>query len=191
MKPKYILLIVLGSVLVVALLCVGWYKKTYDRFVSLDEGTKSAWAQVENQLQRRYDLVPNLVETGKAYAAHEQQTLEKVTQARNTAMNAVTTQGRAQAESALSGAVKSMFAIAEAYPELKADQNFTSLQQELTNTEGFIAACRSNYNDAVLTLNNALQVFPANLVAAVLKFQSRPFFGVPDSAAREPAKVQL
>jgi LemA protein len=163
----------------------------YNHWITLRNLVDSAWAQTEVQLRRRYDLIPNLVETVKGYATHERETFEKVTQARNTAMSATTPVAKEGAENALTGSLKSLFAVAEAYPELKANQNFTALQQELTDTEGFIAACRSHYNEAVLTLNNALQVFPANLAAAALRFQSREYFGVPDTAAREPVNVQF
>src|SRR5882724_5200103 len=142
-----------------------WVVGVYNRLVTLRNLVENVWAQTDVQLKRRYDLIPNLVEAVKGYAAHEQQTFEKVTQARTAAMNAITPQARSQAENALTGAIKSVFAVAEAYPELKANQNFISLQQELTNTEGFIAECRLHYNDAVLTFNTARQVFPANAVA--------------------------
>jgi LemA protein len=168
-----------------------WVVSVYNRLVTLRNLVESAWAQADVQLRRRYDLIPNLVETVKGYATHERETFEKVIQARNIAMNAATPEAKAGAENALTGTLKSLFAIAEAYPELKANQNFTALQQELTNTEGFIAECRSHYNDAVLAFNTALQVVPANLVAGLLKFQSREFFGVPDGAARAPVKVQF
>ena len=168
-----------------------WVVSVYNRLVTLRNLVESAWAQADVQLRRRYDLIPNLVETIKGYATHERETFEKVIQARSIAMNAATPQAKTGAENALTGTLKSLFAIAEAYPELKANQNFTALQQELTNTEGFIAECRSHYNDAVLTLNNSLQAFPANLVAAVLRFQPHEFFGVPDAAVREPVKVQF
>jgi LemA protein len=159
--------------------------------VTLRNLVQSAWAQTDVQLRRRYDLIPNLVETVKGYATHERETFEKVIQARNTAMNAATPEAKAGAETALTGTLKSLFAVAEAYPELKANQNFTALQQELTNTEGFIAKCRSHYNDAVLTLNTFLQVFPANVVATLFKFPPHEYFGVPEGAAREPVKVQF
>lgn len=182
-----------GLFIVIALICCVplWVMGVYNHWITLRNLVDSAWAQTEVQLRRRYDLIPNLVETVKGYAAHEQGTFEKVIQARNTAMNTPTPEAKEGAENALTGSLKSLFAVAEAYPELKANQNFAALQQELTETEGFIAACRSHYNDAVLLLNNSLQMFPANLVAGVLKFQTREFFGVPDAAAREPAKVQF
>jgi LemA protein len=179
-------------ILIAILCCVPlWIISVYNRFIMLRNLVASAWAQTEVQLRRRYDLIPNLVETVKGYATHERETFEKVIQARNTAMNVATPEAKAGAENALTGTLKSLFAVAEAYPELKANQNFAALQQELTTTEGFIAACRSHYNDAVLAFNNALQVVPANIVAALFKFQPHEYFGVPDAAAREPVKVQF
>ncbi|HXI84945.1 MAG TPA: LemA family protein [Verrucomicrobiae bacterium] len=184
---------ILGLLVVVALFfaMLLWVVSVYNNLVTLRNLVDSAWAQTDVQLRRRYDLIPNLVETVKGYATHERETFEKVTQARNTAMNATTPDAKAGAENALTGALKSVFAVAEAYPELKANQNFTALQQELTNTEGFIAECRSHYNDAVLTLNTALQVFPASAVANLFSFQAHEYFGVPDAVAREPVKVQF
>ncbi len=184
----------ISGLLVVTVVFFGvplWVVSVYNGLVTLRNLVDSAWAQTDVQLRRRYDLIPNLVEAVKGYATHERETFEKVIQARNTAMNATTPEAKAGAENALTGTLKSLFAVAEAYPELKANQNFTALQQELTNTEGFIAACRSHYNDAVLTLNTALQVFPGNVVAVLFKFQPREYFGVPEEAAREPVKVQF
>jgi LemA protein len=177
----------------IALVCCVplWAMSVYNHWITLRNLVDTAWAQTEVQLQRRYDLIPNLVETVKGYATHERETFEKVTQARSSAMSAATPAAKGSTENALAGSLKSLFAVAEAYPELKANQNFTALQQELTDTEGFIAACRSHYNDAVLTLNNSLQVFPANLVAAALKFKPHEYFGVPDSATREPVKLKF
>src|SRR5579859_1575556 len=170
----------LVAVLAIILLGVPlWVVSVYNRLITLRNLAENVWAQTDVQLKRRYNLIPNLVETVKGYAAHEQQTLEKVTQA------------SAQAENALTGAVKSVFAVAEAYPELKANQNFSSLQQELTATEGFIAEGRSQYNDAILAYNNALQVFPASAIAGVLKLQPLEFFNVPQQVEREPVKVQF
>jgi LemA protein len=185
---------VIVPLLILAVILLGvplWVISVYNRLVSTRNLVDNAWAQTDTQLKRRCDLIPNLVETVKGYATHERQTFENVIQARNTAVNAVGPQARDKAENVLTGALKSVFAIAEAYPELKANQGFLSLQTELTKTEGYIAQCRSNYNDAVLTLNNALQVFPANTVASLFKFQSREFFGVPPGTDREAPKVQF
>ena len=179
-------------ILAIVLLGVPWWiVSVYNRLVSMRNLVDNAWAQTDTQLKRRSDLIPNLVETVKGYATHERQTFENVTQARNAAVNTVGPHARDKAENALTGAIKSVFAVAEAYPELKANQGFLSLQTELTTTEGFIAQCRRNYNDAVLALNNALQVFPANSVASLFKFQSREYFGAPQPADREAAKVQF
>ena len=177
--------------LIIAALLVIFVITIYNGLVRLKVQCDNAWSDIDVQLKRRYDLIPNLVETVKGYATHERETFEKVIQARNTAMNVATPEAKAVAENALTSTLKSLFAVAEAYPELKANQNFSALQQELTNTEGFIAACRSHYNNAVLAFNNALQVVPANVVAALFKFQPYEYFGVPDAAAREPAKVQF
>ena len=182
------------GLLVCAVIIVGgllWVIGAYNRLITLRNLVESAWAQIDVQLKRRHDLIPNLVETVKGYATHERETFEKVIQARNMAINAGAPLAKAGAESALTGMLKSLFAVAEAYPELKANQNFTALQEELTSTEGFIAVCRSHYNDHVLTFNTALQVFPANLVASLLKLQPREYFGVPDAAEREAVKVQF
>jgi LemA protein len=179
-------------ILIALFCCVPlWVVSVYNRLIMLGNLVASAWAQTEVQLRRRYDLIPNLVATVKGYATHERETFEKVIQARNTAMNVATPEARAGAENALTGTLKSLFAIAEAYPELKANQNFTALQQELTNTEGFIAECRSHYNNAALAFNNALQVVPANIVGVLFRFQPHEYFGAPDAAAREPVKVQF
>jgi LemA protein len=179
-------------ILAVILLAVPlWVVSVYNRLVSLRNLVENAWAQTDVQLKRRCDLIPNLVETVKGYATHERQTFENVMQARNAAMNAAGPPARAEAENVLTGAIKSVFAIAEAYPELKANQGFLSLQTELTTTEGYIVQCRSHYNDAVLAFNNALQVFPMNVVAGLFKFEPREFFGTSEPAKREPAKVQF
>jgi LemA protein len=182
------------ALLILAVLLLGvplWAVSVYNRLVSIRNLVDDAWAQIDVQLKRRCDLIPNLVETVKGYATHERQTFENVMKARNGALNAVGSQARSQAENALTGAIKSVFAIAEAYPELKANQGFLSLQSELATTEGFIAQCRTHYNDAVLSLNNALQVFPANAVAGLFKFQSREFFGMPPGTDREAPKFQF
>ncbi len=185
---------VIVPLLILAVILLGvplWVISVYNRLVSTRNLVDNAWAQTDTQLKRRCDLIPNLVETVKGYATHERQTFENAIKARDAALNAPNPQARREAENALTGALKSVFAIAEAYPELKANQGFLSLQTELTTTEGYIAQCRSHYNDAVLNLNNALQVFPANTVAGLFKFQSREFFDVPPGAEREAPKVQF
>jgi LemA protein len=151
----------------------------YNGLVKARNRVDNAYSQIEVQQKRRYDLIPNLIETVKGYAAHERQTLEAVTQARANAINAqqsgsVTDQ--AQAENVLTGALKSLFAVAEAYPDLKANQNFLNLQEELTATEDRIAYSRQFFNDSVLSYNNAIQTFPRNLLAGMFKFEKRDFF---------------
>ena len=184
-----LLLIIIAGII---LFGVGvWVVNTYNRFIALRNLASNAWAQIDVQLKRRHDLIPNLVETVKGYATHERQTFEKVIQARSGAMNATTPQARAEAENVLTGALKSLFAIAEAYPELKANQNFMSLQQELTATEGRLAEGRSRYNEGVVSYNTTLQVLPANMVAGQFGFRSREYFNVPEAAQREPVKVQF
>jgi LemA protein len=185
---------VMLGLLVVVVILFGvplWVMVVYNQLVTLRNLVENTWAQVDVQLRRRHDLIPNLVETVKGYATHERETFEKVIQARNAARDAMNPQAKSEAENAFTGAIKSVFAVAEAYPELKANQNFLSIQEELTTTEGFIARCRSEYNNGVLTYNNAVQVFPANTVADLFKFQHREYFGVPEEAEREPVKVQF
>jgi LemA protein len=182
--------IVIVAIIVVLLLAVALF---YNGLVRTRNRVDDAWSQIDVQLKRRYDLIPNLVETVKGYAAHERQTFEAVTNARSQAMNAQ--QGgdvaqQAQAENALSGALKSLFAVAEAYPDLKANQNFLQLQEELTSTEDRIAYARQFYNDSVLNYNNKIQVFPRNLLAGTFNFTKREFFQA-EPEATGPVKVQF
>ena len=144
---------------------------SYNRFVKQRNLIQESWRQIDVELHRRYDLIPNLVETVKGYAAHERQTLEAVIQARNMAMSAQGPAQQAQAENMISGALKSLFAVSEAYPDLKANQNFLSLQEELSSTEGRISYARQFYNDAVLRLNTKIQSFPSNILAGVFGFK--------------------
>jgi LemA protein len=160
----------------------------YNRLVMLRNRVDNAWAQVDVQLRRRYDLIPNLVETVKGYAAHERGTFEEVTRARAAAEGARSVAEQAEAESALTAAIGRLFAVAEAYPELRASENFQQLQGELGETETKIAVSRQVYNDTVLTYNTAIQTIPANLVAGPLGFSARPFFEAED-AAREAPRV--
>jgi LemA protein len=179
--------IVVG-VLVVLLILV--FILSYNGLVRLRNRIDNAWSQIDVQLKRRYDLIPNLVETVKGYAAHERQTLESVTQARANAINAQGPQQQAEAENVLSGALKSLFAVAEAYPDLKANQNFLSLQEELTSTEDRVAYARQFYNDSVLSYNNKLQTFPRNVIAGMFNFENREYFeGEPEATG--PVRVQF
>ena len=181
--------IVLG---VVAVLII-WVIASYNRFITLVQRTKEAWADIDVQLKRRYDLIPNLVETVKGYATHESQAFENVTKARAAAMGATGAADKGQAENMLSGALKSIFAIAEAYPDLKANQNFLALQSQLTDTEDKIQAARRFYNGNVRDLSTAMQRFPGNIIAGMFHFEPQEYFqlSADDAAAREPVKVSF
>lgn len=164
----------------------------YNKLVTLRQRIKNAWAQIEVQLKRRYDLIPNLVSTVKGYAAHEKETFERVTQARNAAISAQNVQEQAGAENMLTGALRQLFALAENYPELKANTNFMQLQEELTNTESKIAFSRQFYNDTVLKYNTAIQRFPAVMVAGMFGFHQEVYFNLDDEAeARQAVKVEF
>jgi LemA protein len=163
----------------------------YNRFVRLRNRVDNAWAQIEVQLKRRWDLIPNLVETVKGYAAHERGTFEAVTNARAAAQVARSPAESAQAEGLLGQALGRLFAVAEAYPELQADENFRQLQSELAETENRIAVSRQVYNDTVLSYHNAIQTFPGALLAGPFGFTQREFFEVEDEAQREPPHVDF
>lgn len=174
----------------IVVLLVLWVLATYNGLVTKRNRVDNSWGQIEVQTKRRYDLIPNLVETVKGYAAHEQQTFERVVQARSLAQSAKSPGDQAQAENMLTGALRQLFAVAEAYPELRASENFQGLQAELSETENKIAVSRQIYNDAVLTFNNGVQVAPANLIAGMFGFKVREFFDAPEAAA-EPPKVEF
>ena len=184
-----ILYIILAIVAVVVL----WVVFTYNHFVALVNRAKEAWADIDVQLKRRYDLIPNLIETVKGYATHEKGVLEEVTKARSQAMQAEGPGEQGKAEHMLSGALKSLFAVAEGYPDLKANQNFLELQRELSDTENKIQASRRFYNTNVRDLNTALESFPANVVGTMFRFEGREFFELSeaDQAAKEPVKVSF
>jgi LemA protein len=178
--------VVLGLVI----LAVAYVIFTFNRLVRLRVRTDNAWSQIDVQLRRRYDLIPNLVETVKGYAAHEKGTFEAVTQAR---ANAIAAQGpaeQARAENQITGALKSLFAVSEAYPDLKANQNFLALQEELSGTEGRISYARQYYNDAVLRLNTKIQSFPSNILAGMFGFKEHEYFEA-DDTSRGPVSVQF
>jgi LemA protein len=182
---------VLIWILLALVVVVGLYVIiTYNGLVSLRNRIENAWAQIDVQLKRRYDLIPNLVETVKGYAAHEKETLERVIQARNQAMAAQGAHDQAEAENLITGALKSVFALSEAYPDLKANQNFLNLQEELTGTEGRIAYARQFYNDSVVRYNTKIQTFPANTIAGRFNFVEREYFEV-DEAARGTVEVDF
>ena len=181
---------ILVAIVVVLLI---WAIAAYNRFVVLTNRVKEAWSDIDVQLKRRYDLIPNLVETVKGYASHEAGTLQKVTEMRTRAMNATAPAEKAQAENMLSGALKSLFAVSENYPNLKANENFVELQRQLEDTENKLQAARRFYNSTVQDLNTRLQSFPSNLIGSTFGFTPRDFFqlGEADAAAKEPVKVKF
>ena len=158
----------------------------YNRLVRLRNRTENAWAQVDVQLRRRYDLIPNLIETVRGYAAHERATFDEVTRARTAAQQAQTVPDQAQAENALTAAIGRLFALAEAYPQLRATENFQQLQQQLSDTESKIAIARQIYNDTVLTYNNTTQTVPTNILAGLFGFQRRDFFEIEEPVREAP-----
>jgi len=179
-------------IIVIVILIVLVFVAGYNGLVRLRNRIDAAWAQIGVQLERRHDLIPNLIETVKGYAAHERQTLEGVVQARNAAIAAKDSgpEQQAQAENVLTGALKSLFALAEAYPDLKANQNFLSLQEELTSTEDRIAYARQFYNDSVLKYDNKIQSIPSNIIAGMFGFKSREYFQAEQGATEVP-KVEF
>ena len=182
-------ILIIIAVLVVVL--VIYLIAAYNGLIRRRNQIENAWSQIDVQLKRRLDLIPNLVETVKAYAAHERDTLDAVIKARNSAIAAPDTpQAQAQADSALTGALRQVFALSEAYPDLKANQNFLALQEELTATEGRVAYSRQFYNDSVLDYNNKLQQFPTTFFAQRLKFERREYFEA-DEAARTAPTVEF
>ncbi|HUX81087.1 MAG TPA: LemA family protein [Candidatus Paceibacterota bacterium] len=181
-----VLLVILAAIIL-------WLVMSYNGFVTLTNRAKEAWADIAVQLKRRYDLIPNLVETVKGYAAHESSAFENVSKARAAAMGATGTADKAQAENQLTGALKTIFAISEAYPDLKANQNFLQLQQELGDTEDKIQASRRFYNTTVMALNTAIQSFPGNMIASSFHFTSMDLFELSeaDASAKEPVSVRF
>ncbi|HOZ56176.1 MAG: LemA family protein [Parcubacteria group bacterium ADurb.Bin316] len=182
--------VLLGVIAVIVVAVIGMYNS----LIRLKNRVDEAWSDIDVQLKRRYDLIPNLVETVKGYAAHEKETFEKVVNARSAAM-AAESKGDAKelaaAENMLSGTLKSLFALSENYPDLKANQNFLELQRELTDTEDKIQASRRFYNGNVRDFNTKLQVFPTNIFGNMLGFKAREFFGIEDAKEKEPVKVQF
>jgi len=181
----------LGGFILLALVALAAFVGlTYNRLVTLRNRCDNAWAQIDVQLRRRYDLVPNLVETVKGYAAHESGTFEKVIAARQMAMSATTVAEKGAAENVLTGTLKSLFALAEAYPQLQANTSFLELQRQLVETEGKIAYARQFFNDAVMSLNTAVQQFPSNIIAGMFGVKERTYFEI-DTAAAEPVAVSF
>jgi len=182
-----VLWIVLGVIVAIALSVIG----IYNALVGMRNQVKNAWSQIDVQLKRRYDLIPNLVETAKGFMQHERQTLESVTQARAQAMGAEGVGAKSKAEGALSGAISKFLLTVENYPQLKANQNFLSLQEELTSTENKIAFARQSYNDQVLFFNNKIQMFPSNLVANFFSFRREESFQIEDKAEKNTPAVKF
>lgn len=178
----------LGVWILIALvvLLVLYFVAVYNRLVKQRNRIDAAWSQIDVQLKRRHDLIPNLVETVKGYAAHERETLEAVIAARRQAVAAQGVEDQAQAENILTGALRQLFALAEAYPDLKANQNFLALQEELSGTEGRIAFARQFYNEQVLAYDNSIEQFPTNIVAGMFNFDPRAYFEVEDAARAVP-----
>lgn len=184
MIALWVLLILIAVVLFFAI-------GVYNRLINLRNRCDNAWAQVDVQLRRRYDLIPNLVETVKGYAKHEREVFQNVTEARAKAINAGTVKEQGEAENMLTGALKSLFAVVENYPELKANQNFLLLQEELAGTEGKIAYSRQFYNDSVMKFNVKQQVFPSNIVANMFNFKEKEYFEIEEPEARAPVEVKF
>jgi len=181
----------LGIIIAIAVVLILWLILTYNRFITLRMRAKEAWSDIDVQLKRRYDLIPNLVETVKGYASHEREVFEKVTEARSRAMGAKDMEEHAKAENMLSDTLKSLFAVAENYPDLKANQNFLDLQRELTDTEDKIQAARRFYNTNVRDLNIKIESFPANIMASIFNFKKMEFFGETEVVVREAVKVDF
>lgn len=182
MTPFIIVLIVVG-------LIVLWLIGTFNGLVRARNRVKESWSDIDVQLKRRYDLIPNLVESVKGYAKHESGVFEQVTKARAAAMGAQTVEEHGKAENMLTGALKSLFAVSEAYPDLKASANFAKLQDELSDTENKIQAARRFYNSNVLVINTKIETFPTNLIAGMFGFKQSQFFELGDSIERNPVKV--
>ncbi len=180
-------LVILGVLVVVAIFVIGLYNGLARKRVAAN----GAWADIDVQLKRRYNLIPNLVETVKGYASHERETLESVIKARQTAIDVSGLANQAQAENMLSGALRQLFALSERYPDLKANQNFAQLQEELSSTENKIGFARQHYNRSAGQYNEAIVVFPANMIAGMFNFERKDFFELEDTAQREVPKVEF
>ncbi|MFZ2970817.1 MAG: LemA family protein [Minisyncoccia bacterium] len=182
---------ILILLLVIMITVAVWFIGIYNGLIKLQVRTNEAWSDIDVQLKRRYDLIPNLINTVKGYATHEKELFERVTQARSNAMNAQNPEQKAGAENMLSGALKSLFAVSENYPELKANENFLELQRELSDTENKIQASRRFYNGNVRDLNTKILVFPDSIVAGILNIRKREFFEIEEAAQKEAPKVSF
>ncbi len=181
------LFVILGIIVILVI----WFVGIYNSLVKLRNQVKNAWSQIDVQLKRRHDLIPNLLETVKGYMKHERETLENITAYRSQAMDASSVAEKAKAEGLLSGALGKLQIAVEAYPDLKASQNFLSLQEELTSTENKISFSRQNYNDQVLFYNNKIQMFPSNIVAGMFTFKEEEFFELEDPSEKAVPKVEF
>jgi LemA protein len=181
------LLIIIG----IAAVLVIWLVSIYNSLIGLRNQVKNAWSQIDVQLKRRHDLIPNLIETVKGYMQHERNTLENITNARSQALSAKTIEEKAKAETQLTEAIGKFNLVVENYPDLKANQNFLALQEELTSTENKISFARQNYNDQVLFFNNKIEMFPSNIIAGMFNFKQEVFFEVENAAERAVPKVSF
>jgi LemA protein len=187
MNPIVLLVVVLIAVVLVVLFFVA----IFNSLVRLRNQVDNAWSQIDVQLKRRHDLIPNLVETAKGYMRHERETFESITEARSKAMGAKNVSETSQAESSLTDALSKFMLVVENYPDLKANQNFLSLQETLTSTENKISFARQNYNDQVMFFNNKIQMFPSNIVAGMFNYGKRDFFEVESATEREAPEVKF
>jgi len=178
-------------ILAILFILIIWFVSIYNALVRLRNQVKNAWSQIDVQLKRRHDLIPNLIETVKGYMKHERETLENITAYRSQAMNASSVGEKAKAEGLLGGALGQLQIAVEAYPDLKANQNFLSVQEELTSTENKISYARQSYNDQVLFYNNKIQMFPSNIVAGMFTFKEEEFFELEDPAEKAVPKVEF
>lgn len=179
--------IILGIVVVIIL----YFIAVYNNLVAIKNRAENGWASIDTQLQRRFDLIPNLVETVKGYAAHEKTVFEEITKARSGMMSAQTVSEKAEADNALTGTLKTLFAVAEAYPDLKANENFMQLQVDLKGTEDKIAFSRQFYNDTVAKLNTEIQKFPQNIIAGICGFKERQYFEIQNEQAKQNVQVKF
>lgn len=181
------IIVLVAIIVIIIIIFIG----LYNSIVSLRNKVDNAWFQIDVQLRKRYDLIPNLVETVKGYAAHEKETLESVISARQMGIKADSVEDHSKAENMITSTLKSLFAVAENYPNLKADQHFIKLMEELQGVEGNIAFARQFYNDMVMQFNTKIQTFPGNLFAGMFNFKIKDYFVIEESAAREPVKINF
>lgn len=184
-------IVIAAVVVLLVVIIVAWIISTYNAFIRLRNNVEEGFSTMDVYMKKRYDLIPNLVETVKGYAKHEEETLSKVIQARNMAMNSATTEEQMKNDNILTGTLKSLFAVSEAYPELQANQNFLDLQNQLKTLETEIANSRKYYNGVVKVYENKREVFPSNLIAKWFKFEEKPFYEVDNEEERKNVKVQF